>query len=131
MSFRTLVSPLLLCLSVSLLLVPAPTFAACCGCNKCWMRQYTYPPCVCNGTPGSGCSACMTEDDDSDILQSAFANVGTASLIPTVAKLDVTERVIDLMRGGNCYRDGVALSLLGNAREGLKFVPFRFDETTM
>jgi hypothetical protein len=74
-------------------------------------------------------------DDDSDLLQFKPLAYGVTAdsasisngLTPTTAKLDVTERVRDLMRGGKCFRQKVALSLLGNASDGLKFAPVHFD----
>jgi hypothetical protein len=78
-------------------------------------------------------------DDDSDLLQFEPSNyrrtADTTSfsrgLIPTIAKLEVAERVMDLVNGAQCFRDRVALSLLGNARDGLKFKPVRFDEKNL
>jgi hypothetical protein len=54
----------------------------------------------------------------------------TGSLPATLAKSNGTERVMNmkLMSGSKCFRAKVALSLLGNARESLKFVPVRFIE---
>jgi hypothetical protein len=137
MRFRTLITPFLvsLFLVVVVVLVPIYASAACCGCGNCWMKSYTHPPCVCNGTPGSGCSACIT-DDDSDLLQfklSAYNGTTDTSsisrgLTSSFAKSNVTERVMELMSGGKCFRDRVALSLLGNARDGMKLAPVVFDE---
>jgi hypothetical protein len=52
-------------------------------------------------------------------------------LTSNYAKTDVTEQVMGLMSGGKCFHDKVALSLLGNARESLKFLPVHFDEKNM
>lgn len=134
MRIRMLIAPFLLSLVLGVLVVLTPTFAtaACCGCGKCWMKYYTNPPCSCPGY--NGCPACLT--DDSDLLQlnaSTDQDAAHTSSIPvaltlTIPKPDVVERGLDLMSGGKCFRDKVALSLLGNARDGLKFVPVHFDE---
>ena len=130
----TLVSPFLLSLllGVTVVLVPMYASAGCCGCKNCWMKYYTNPPCSCPGY--NGCPRCLT--DDSDPLQfNASSDKGTADTSPisrgltsTFAKSNVTERVMELMSRGKCFRDRVELSLLGNARDGLKLAPVVFDE---
>jgi hypothetical protein len=44
-----------------------------------------------------------------------------------ISQLDVTARVMDLVKGGTCFRQKVALSLLGDSVNDLKFDLLRFD----
>jgi hypothetical protein len=57
----------------------------------------------------------------------AGTDSSVGSLIFSVAQLDMTGRVMALMRGGTCLHQKDALSLLGSARDDLKFEPIRFD----
>jgi hypothetical protein len=123
---------LIILLSSHIVLLPTQVFAGFCGCGNCWM-QYVYPGyCSCGGIYPT----CLT--DDADPFQfhaltdnhSANTNSIPRGLSSTVAQSDVTDRVMGLMSGGKCFRDKVALSLLGNVRDHLKFVPVHFDEKT-
>jgi hypothetical protein len=49
----------------------------------------------------------------------------------TAARADLEENLLQLTSPGKCFRDKLALALLGNARESLKFVPARFDENKL
>lgn len=137
MRIKMLISPFVLFLILGGLIVLAPIYAAatCCGCGMCWMKNYTYPPCICNGTPP--CAACLTDDSDrlqlNAFLDKAMADNSSIPGIPapTVMTTDVTEGVKDLMSGGKCFHEKVAYSLLGNTRDELKFVPVRFNENEL
>jgi len=83
-------------------LLPRPAYSWCCGCGMCLMAGAWG--CSCPGH--DGCGWCGV-DDDSATLQSNAAGdeVGTQSSIvgrlhSTVGKLDVNERLNELMRGG-------------------------------
>ena len=118
MTKRTFVVPFLflILLSGQALILPSEASARCCGLCNCWMQQvYGSAYCYCGGNCPSGCN--RPEDISSQKLN--------------VMNADIHEPVIKLMTGGNCFRDKIAMSLLRNAREGLKFTPIRFDETTM
>jgi hypothetical protein len=150
MHVHRLISPLLLSLVLGgqVVLVPSQVPAqdcpngmsstpgvCCCGCGNCWMRTVYGWNCVCNesGTDPN-CGYCV---DDSAVSQSNASTeedrLGQSSvpgpLVSTVANSNVTERVMELMRGGKCFRNKVALSLLGNTRDGLKLKPVRFDRS--
>lgn len=112
-------------------LQPSQAYAWCCGCVCMWWT------CTCGGQYDAQakrwCGYCRSADP---VLQTnTFIDKSAEQLQPvnesvvtTVAKSDVTEQVMDLMGGGKCLRAKVALSLLGNARDNLKFVPVRFKE---
>lgn len=133
---RLFVAPLLLImlLSSQIVLLPSQVSAVLpwCGCGNCWMANLIPPPCSCS-YPYRSCL------DDLDPLQfhtltdypPADTNSIPQDLTSTIARADVTERVMDLMSGGDCFRSKVALSLLGNARDALKFTPVRFDERNL
>jgi hypothetical protein len=135
MRVQKLIFPLLLSLALSLpvVLMPLQASATCtnpCGCGNCAMKYFTNPPCQCPGE--SGCPRCA-HDSDSLQLQTfsvdgiADNNSTVGSLAFSIAESDMTSRVMALMRGGTCLNQKSALSLLGSARDDLKFEPMRFD----
>ena len=116
-------------LGSQIVLLPSQAFAAFCGCGNCWM-MYVYPGyCTC----GPPYPYCLAEDyhglqfrastDNSPADTSSIPE----SLTSAMAKADGAGGVMDLMSGGECLRNKVTLSLLGDARGDLKFVPVRFD----
>lgn len=122
---------LIMLLGSPIVLMPSQVFALpFCGCGYCWMQS--TGKCTC-GPPYHWCL------DDFNPLQdiaSTDNHPSDTSSIPedltsNYAKTDVTEQVMGLMSGGKCFHDKVALSLLGNARESLKFLPVHFDEKNM
>jgi hypothetical protein len=122
---------LIMLLGSPIVLLPSQVFALpWCGCGYCYMQA--TGKCTC----GPPFHWCLDDFNPSQDIASTDSSPADSSSIPegltsTVAKADVTERVMDLMRGGKCFRDRVALSLLGSARESLKYVPVRFDEKNM
>jgi hypothetical protein len=126
---------LFLLLGGQVLLLPSQAYAQCCqGCGMCNPWWFW---CTCPG--GSEyCPYCRM--DDSKSVQSiapggnstlAVTEDARMSLLISVAKSDITERLMEAARGGKCFRDRVALSLLANARDGLKFELLRFDEMNL
>ena len=112
-------------------LQPTKAYAWCCGCVcMYWMG------CTCSGlTDPSGqyCPYCRSTDPVVQTNASPNANgePGTRvneTVLVTVAQsgADATKQVIELMSGTKCFRNKVALSLLGKARNDLKYVPVRF-----
>jgi hypothetical protein len=111
-------------------LQPGQAYADCCGC-------YCMSGCTCGGQidPDSGftCGWCRSADP---ILQTNASLGKSAEQLQPVnesapspfLKSDVTKQVMELMSGGKCFRAKVALSLLGNTRDELKFLPVRFKE---
>lgn len=130
---RLFVAPLLLLLLLSsqIVLLPSHVFAQLpwCGCGKCWMANLIPPPCSCSA-PYRWCLGDLDplESHASSNYRPADTSSIPEGLTSTIAKADATDGVMELMSGGKCFRDKVALSLLGNVREGLKFVPAHFDE---
>lgn len=135
MRVRTLISPFLisLVLGAVVVLLPIPMYAACsgcCGCGRCAMKYYTSPPCCCPGE--GGCSTCLSDESDPFAVSGVAHKEADANPIPVffpspISQLDVTARVMDLMKGGTCFREKVALSLLGDSVNDLKFDLLRFD----
>lgn len=135
MRVQTLIFPFLLSVALGFLdvLVPIHALATCtnpCGCGRCAMKYFTNPPCQCPGE--GGCPTCLTEDSD-PMQFNVFPDKSVVDtsvvpewLTPTLAKVDATEGVMDLMSGGKCFRQKVAFSLLGNARDDLKYVAVQF-----
>ena len=104
-------------------------YADCCGCSCTW-----WMGCTCRGLvdPVKGyCSPCHSTEP---VLQTNISinesgdqlTLGSESVPSTVAQPAVTERVMELMSGGKCFRNKVALRLLGNARDELKYVAVQF-----
>jgi hypothetical protein len=104
-------------------------YANCCGCTCTW-----WMGCTCRGLtdPVQGyCAPCHSTEP---VLQTNVSinesgeqlTPGNESVPDTSAQSDVTEGVIELMNGGKCFRNKVALRLLGKARDELKYVPVRF-----
>jgi hypothetical protein len=46
----------------------------------------------------------------------------------TLAKSDIFRPITELTSGGQCFRNRVALRLLGDNRDSMKFKPIRFNE---
>ena len=90
--------------------------------------------CTCRGT-----YPCLYDPGDSSTVQPDATTIGGSlqmDIVPdapalTTTTSDLTESFLELTTAGKCFRDKLALSLLGNAREGLKFVPVHFDEKNM
>ena len=134
MFIRMFLAPfvLMLLLGSQIVLLPSQVFAVLpwCGCGNCWMATSGkctcgYPYYYCLDDPNPLQFRASTDNPPADT--SAIAE----GLTSTIAKSDVTERVMELMSGGKCFHDKFALSLLGNARESLKFVPVHFEEKNM
>ena len=133
MNIRFLVAAFLLSIGVlasGIVFTPNNAFGYCCGCGNCWM-MYIYGSgyCYCGGD----CPYCSADDFDPAHRSGAINNVMPdknslpKGLSSSDQSLDVAEAVLNQMSGGSkCFRDKVALSLLGNARE--KFVPIQFRE---
>jgi hypothetical protein len=110
------------------LLMPGHAWAACCG-TTCKPLM-----CTCRGT-----YPCLYDPGDSNTAQSSAATISGPAQMDiardtpafTTTTSDLTESFLELTTAGKCFRDKLALSLLGNAREGLKFVPVHFDEKNM
>jgi len=123
------------CFSLLLIVVSmlAPMYASaqnCCPCGRCWMKLYTNPPCNCPGE--NGCGTCLSDESDPFQVSGVTHKEMDANAVPVflaspISKLDATARVMDLLKGGMCFRERVALGLLGNSRDSLKFEPLRFD----
>lgn len=133
MYIRMFVAPFLfiMLLCSQIVLLPSQVIARCCYCGQCWMQQVYGPQyCYCGGD----CPICWTDGSDALQFHTVIDNppADTSSipqdLTSSIAKADVAEGVMDLMSGGKCLRNKAALSLLGNARDNLKFVPVHFDE---
>lgn len=90
-----------------------PLMCTCRGTYPC-----LYDPGDSNNTPTS--PAVFGDPSQMDIARDASALTTTIS--------DLTESFLGLTTAGKCIHDKLALSLLGNAREGLKFVPVHFDD---
>jgi len=130
MYIRMFGAPLLLIMFLCspIVLLPSQVFALpFCGCGYCYMQS--TGKCTC-GPPYHWCL------DDFNPLQD-FASTDNSpvdtnsipeGLTSTFAKSDVTDELMSLMSGGKCFHNKVALSLLGSARESLKFIPVHFDE---
>jgi len=120
-------SVFLFCLlfSTPLFVLPSQANAWCCGCGMCtwWMG------CDCAGY--GGCAWCRGEEpfilaftaSNKDALDaSKIANV-----IPSIAiKTKVVEDVMELTMGRKCFREKIALSVLGHAGEDLRYKPVHF-----
>jgi hypothetical protein len=109
-------------------LQPGQAYADCCGC-------YCMPGCTCGGQTdpdlGITCGWCRSANPvwqvNTSIDKSGAPLQPVNETVPsTVAQPDVTEQVMELMTGGKCFRNKAAFSLLGNARDELKYVPVRF-----
>ena len=82
-----------------------------------------------------GTYPCVNDPDDANTVQSDVAISGDSSEMDiareapafTATTFDLTNRFSELTTAGKCFRDKLALSLLGNARTGLKFVTFLTD----
>lgn len=133
MNIRILVAPFLLSiglLATGIVFTPNTAFGYCCGCGNCWMMYiYGTAYCYCGGD----CPYCSTDDFDPAQRGAAINNhTLDKNFLPnspssSAQRLDVAEGVFNQMSGGSkCFRDKVALSLLGNARE--RFVPIPFND---
>jgi hypothetical protein len=113
-------------------LQPGEAYADCCGC-VCMPYQ-----CTCAGQidqlTGQLCGGwCRSADP---ILQTNASLGKSAEQLQPVnesapspfPKSDVTKQVMELTSGGKCFRNRVALRLLGNDRDTMKFEPIRFNE---
>jgi hypothetical protein len=117
-------SLLFILLNSPALLMPSPAWAGCCG-TTCKPRM-----CTCRGT-----YPCLFDSSDSgvsNIAQSSEAAIDGSSQMDikrdapefSTTTSDFTERFMELTTATKCFRDKLALSLLGNARDNLKFVNF-------
>jgi hypothetical protein len=126
-----LVPAFFLCLLLGngVVLVPGQAYAwSCCtgGCYA-WM-------CTCRGT-----YPCVYAPDDSSTVQSTPEStdgssrtaVASNSLTYLDTRPDLGEGQLELSSPGKCVRDKLALGLLGNARDGLKLQPVRFEEKNL
>lgn len=111
------------------ILLPSQAFAGFCGCGNCWM-MYAYPGyCTCGGQYPT----CLTDDFDPSLFHGLTdirpADTGSLRGEPaSLAKVNAPESVIQLVSGSKCFRDKVALSLLGKVRNDFKYAPVRFGE---
>lgn len=121
-------SLLFLLLSSPAVLMPGHAWGGCCGTTcKPWM-------CTCRGT-----YPCLYDPRDSNTAQANSATIAGSSQMDiardapafTATTSDLTESISELTTAGKCFRDKLALSLLGNAQEDLKFVTVHFDEKNM
>ena len=116
-----------LLLSVVSMLAPMYASATCCGCGKCYMKYYTNPPCYCPGE--NGCSTCLSDESDSfQISGSAHKDMDSSTVPVNLASPILQSKVaVRVINSNICFRERVALGLLGNSRDSLKFEPLRFD----
>jgi hypothetical protein len=94
------------------------------------MKYYTNPPCQCPGE--GGCPVCRSDESDPLAVSGVAHKQLDATPIPVffpspISQLDVTAMVMDVIKGGTCFREKVALSLLGDSVNDLKFDLLRFD----
>ena len=124
-----LVPAFLLFLSIGNAVVFVPSQAYGWGCCR---TACSPAPCQCVGS-----WPCLYVPDDSNTVQADASpepappqkiEIGGDVLLFTATTLDLTETFSHLTTAGKCFRDKLALALLGNARESLKVVPAQFDE---
>jgi len=127
---RILVASFFLSMSVlatAIVLAPSNAFASgCCGCGNCWM-MYIYGSnyCYCGG----GCPVCSTDEFDPSGRIIALNNGTLDSSFSASKSFDVAAIVLNQLSGGSrCFRQKIALNLLGQNRDALKFVPMSFDD---
>jgi hypothetical protein len=108
-----------LLMSSPIFLIPGRAWAACCN-PTCKMT------CTCRGT-----YPCAFLPDDSDSRSNpatidAPGQTDTARDTPAlnVTTSALTDSFLQLTTSAKCFRDKLALGVLGNARAGLKFVTF-------
>ena len=87
--------------------------------------------CTCPGywdsDVGMTCGYCRSQDPDGVNATGASMDERVQTLVAlTAVKSDVTQGVVDLMLGRKCFRDKLALSVLGHAGDGLRYEPVRF-----
>jgi hypothetical protein len=111
-------------------LQPNLAYANCCPCTCMpWM-------CTCAGKvdPAQGyCYYCLSPDPVLQVNASIDKSAEqlrpvNESISSTVAKSDIIQRVMELRMGSSCFRNKVALSLLGDNRDSLKFALVHFNE---
>ena len=104
---------------------PARVEASCCGCGSCmwWMG------CTCagywDGEAQMYCGWCRSQDQDPLKVSDSF----TSQRVPNsrfVTKSEVMQHVGELMQGRKCFREKIALSVLGHAGEDLRYKPVHF-----
>ncbi len=108
-------------------LLPGHAYAYCCGCT-CMSN------CTCDGSQDSNGQICYVCRSPEPILQTnasidkvtTLLNSISDSVLSAIAQSDITQ--IELTIGRKCFRDKVALSLLGQNRDALKLVPIRLEE---
>jgi hypothetical protein len=100
--------------------LPTPAYATCCGCSctpwmGCTCRGYTDP------TTGKFCPRCQSNEPVFQIKVSIVEaephiTLGNESQ-ETTAQSQVTEQVLQLMKGGTCLGNNPTLRLLRNAQD--------------
>ncbi len=125
----TLVPALTLVLLVGgqVTLIPGQADAWCCGCMcMSW--------CTCDGQVDSSGTICWYCNSTDLVLQTNTSTDKVTKLLKgasdyvlsAIAQSDITQ--IELTTGQKCFREKVALSLLGKNRVAMKLAPIRFDE---
>jgi hypothetical protein len=110
-------------------LLPAKAYASCCGCVCMWWA------CTCAGQvdPVSHklCGYCRSADPvmqtNASLDKNAEQQPINGSVQFVAAKSDIIQLVMDMRMGQPCFRNKIALSLLGDTREVLKFQPIHFE----
>ena len=109
----------------SQLVSPARVEAWCCQCNSCMWSM----GCTCAGYWDEEwrmtCGYCRSQDQDD--LKVSDPSMGQR--VPNsrlVTKSEVMQRVGELMQGRKCFREKIALSVLGHAGEDLRYKPVHF-----
>jgi len=105
----------------AIVFMPGQAWAACCG-STCKPLM-----CTCRGT-----YPCAYEPDDNWTGQPAMKtnagpsqiNTDRKDLASAVTILDLTDSFSELTTASKCFRDKLALGLLGNAQAGLKSMTF-------
>jgi hypothetical protein len=114
----------------SQILSPRQAEAWCCPCGSCmwWMG------CTCPGyfdsSAGGWCGSCRSQNPDGLKVSGASMDERVPDLVAlTVTNADITPGIVGLMQGRQCFRNKMALGVLGNAGEGLRFEPIRFNRS--
>lgn len=109
----------------SQLVSPGRADAWCCGCGSCmwWMG------CTCAGYYDNDyqmyCGYCRSQDQD-DLKVNDPSMGQRVPNTKLVTKSEVMRRVGELMQGRKCFREKIALSVLGHAGEDLRYKPVHF-----
>jgi hypothetical protein len=112
---------LLMLLGGKTLFIADEAYAACCMCGH-YVRGCTPPG---SYYLGQLCPVCAQPDSET-LQSSAHINYGPLGMravrdlpLSAITRLDSSDRVWTLMRGGQCMRRSIELRLVSNAGEGL------------